>query len=85
VKKLSQAFPLESISLGEELFLERLSQTFQFETKAVAGRIHRLIAFLQNINGGNWIGHTIVAAQGHYPIYLTLRKKGRLPLSTQSR
>jgi ubiquinone/menaquinone biosynthesis C-methylase UbiE len=79
VKKLSRAFPLESISLGEDLFLERLSGTFQFETGAVAGRLHGLIAFLQKINRGNWIGRTIVAAQGHYPIYLTLRKKGRLP------
>jgi SAM-dependent methyltransferase len=77
VKNLSCAFPLESISLGEDLFLERLSQSFQFETGAVAGRIHQLIAFLQKINLGNWIGRTIVAAQGHYPIYLTLRKKGR--------
>jgi SAM-dependent methyltransferase len=77
VKKLSRAVPLESISLGEELFLERLSQTFQFETKAVAGRLDRLIVFLQRINFGNWIGRTIVAAQGHYPIYLTLRKRGR--------
>jgi len=85
VKKLSRAFPLESISLGEELFLERLSQTFQFETQAVAGRIHRLIAFLQKINRSNWIGRTIVAAQGHYPIYMTLRKKGHLPLPIQSR
>jgi len=77
VKKLSRVFPLESISLGEDLFLERLSETFQFETKAVAGRIDRLIVFLQKINLGNWIGRTIVAAQGHYPIYLTVRKKGR--------
>jgi SAM-dependent methyltransferase len=74
VKKLGRAFPLESISLGEDLFLERLSGTFQFETGAAAGRLHRLIAFLQKINTGNWIGRTIVAAQGHYPIYLTLRK-----------
>ena len=26
-------------------------------------------------NIGNWIGRTIVAAQGHYPIYLTLRRE----------
>lgn len=78
VKRLGRAFPLETISLGEELFLERLSEAFQFETKAVAGRLDRLIAFLQRINRGNWIGRAIVAAQGHYPIYLTLRKKERL-------
>jgi ubiquinone/menaquinone biosynthesis C-methylase UbiE len=75
VKKLSRVFPLESLSLGEDLFLERLSGTFQFETGAVAGRLHGLIGFLQKINRGNWIGRTIVAAQGHYPIYLTLRKR----------
>ena len=75
LKKLGRLFPLETVSLGEDLFLERFSHAFQFETKAVAGRLDGLIAFLQRINRGNWIGRAIVAAQGHYPIYLTVRKK----------
>ena len=74
VKKIDKVHPLELISLGEDLFLERLSQTFTFETGVVASRIGRLIAALQKINRGNWMGRLIVALQGHYPIYLTLRK-----------
>jgi hypothetical protein len=26
------------------------------------------------VNRGNWVGRLIVACQGHYPIYLTVRK-----------
>jgi len=78
LKKLAPAYPLETITLGEDLFLERLSHDFEFETDSVSGRLGRLIALLQKLNLGNWIGRAIVAAQGHYPIYLTVRKKGRL-------
>jgi len=75
LKKLASRFPLETVSLGEDLFLERLSRTFEFETNCVAGRIDGLVALLQKLNRGNWIGRVIVSAQGHYPIYLTVRKK----------
>jgi len=75
VKALSGTYRLELISLGEDLFLERLSEPFQFEMLRVAGRLGSLIAAIQKINRWNWIGRLIVAAQGHYPIYLTLRKQ----------
>lgn len=75
VKEIGRAYPLELISLGEDLFLDRLAQPFTFEMGMVAGRIGRLIAVLQKINRGNWMGRLIVACQGHYPIYLTLRKQ----------
>ncbi|MBZ5723471.1 MAG: class I SAM-dependent methyltransferase [Acidobacteriia bacterium] len=74
VKKAGKVYPLELISLGEDLFLERLSQAFTFEMQMVASRAGGLIAALQRINRGNWAGRVIVALQGHYPIYLTLRK-----------
>ena len=74
IAKLDQIYRLELVSLGEELFLERLSQAFTFETQTVAGRLHGIIAAIRGLNRGNWIGHLIVACQGHYPIYLTVRK-----------
>jgi hypothetical protein len=75
IRKLEKKFPLELVSVGEDLFLQRLSQTFKFETAMVAGSLYRVIAVLKKMNWGNWIGRLIVAFQGHYPIYLTVRKK----------
>ena len=75
VKKAGKVYPLELISLGEDAFLDRLSQAFRFETQMVANSAGGLIATLQRINRGNWVGRLIVALQGHYPIYLTVWKK----------
>ncbi len=75
VGKLNQTYPLEMVSLGEDLFLERLSQTFAFDTEVVASRLQGMITTIKKINHGNWIGRLIVVFQGHYPIYLTVRKK----------
>jgi ubiquinone/menaquinone biosynthesis C-methylase UbiE len=74
VRKLARTYPLELVSLGEDLFLERLSQGFTFETQMVASKLQGAIAVLKKMNRGNWIGRLIVALQGHYPIYLTVRK-----------
>lgn len=74
VRKIAQTYPLELISLGEELFLERLSKPFVFETRVVQNHIQKLIRLLQKMNVGNWIGHLIVLLQGHFPLYMTLRK-----------
>jgi SAM-dependent methyltransferase len=74
LKQVSRKYPLELLSLGDEVFLNRLASTFRFETQAVATRIQGLIAVAQRFNVGNWIGHIIVAAQGYYPIYLTARR-----------
>jgi SAM-dependent methyltransferase len=75
VKKLARLYPLELVSLGEDIFLERLSQAFAFETQVVAHRAGGWIGLLQRVNRGNWAGRLMVALQGHYPIYLTLRKR----------
>jgi ubiquinone/menaquinone biosynthesis C-methylase UbiE len=74
VRKLKGSYQVELISLGEDLFLERLQNVFQFETRGVAGKIGGVISLVQRVNRQNWMGWVIVAAQGHYPIYLTLRK-----------
>jgi hypothetical protein len=75
VKQVSREFPVTLLSLGDEVFLERLAQPFQFEMERTAGSLGKLIGAVQRINIGNWIGRSIVAAQGHYPIYLTLRRE----------
>jgi len=75
IRKLGRTYPLELVSVGEDLFLERMSQAFKFETETVAGSLQKIVGVLSRLNWGNWIGHLIVAMQGHYPIYLTVRKK----------
>jgi hypothetical protein len=74
IKELGRKYSLDSASLGEDLFLERLSNAFVFETQMVKGQIGHLIRFIQWANYGNWIGHLLVMLQAQYPIYLTLRK-----------
>jgi SAM-dependent methyltransferase len=74
VRQLNRAYSFELVSMGEDIFLERLSRAFVFEAKIVKGSIERLIGLLQTINVGNWIGHLLVALQAHYPIYLIARK-----------
>lgn len=79
---LGRTYPLKLISLGDDIFLERLSQPFVFETGVVAGRLQGLIGALRKINRGNWVGRLIVALQGHYPIYLTVRKGTATPAAS---
>ena len=74
VRTLAKQYDLELVSLGEELFLERLSKRYVFEAKEVAKRLDFAVRLLQRMNVGNWIGKTIVALQAHYPLYLTVRK-----------
>jgi SAM-dependent methyltransferase len=74
VRELNDAYPVQVVSVGEELFLERLKGAFQFETSGVSGKISPLISLVQKLNKANWLGRLIVAAKGYYPIYLTLRK-----------
>jgi SAM-dependent methyltransferase len=74
IREVDRAYPLELVSLGGDIFLERLSKPFRFETQMAAGRIGKLVGMMQRLNGANWIGRLIVALQGHFPIYLTVRK-----------
>jgi ubiquinone/menaquinone biosynthesis C-methylase UbiE len=82
IRELGKTWPLELISLGDDLFLERLSQTFVFEMQMVASRLERLIRVLRKVNRANWVGRLIVALQGHYPIYLTVRKGSPSPVAS---
>jgi SAM-dependent methyltransferase len=74
VRQLGQVYRLEDVSLGEEMFLKRLSEAFVFEAQIVRSNIERLIKLLQLVNMGNWVGHLLVGLQAHYPIYFKLRK-----------
>ncbi len=74
VRAINAVYPVTLVSLGEELFLDRLSNDFKFEMATVGARIGTLLRVIQAVNPGNWIGKTIVALKGYYPIYLTLRK-----------
>lgn len=74
VATLNRTYPLEVLSLGEELFLERLENQFTFDTQVVANRLRGVISALTRINRGNWIGRSIVRLRGYYPIYLTVRR-----------
>jgi SAM-dependent methyltransferase len=75
VKRLNEKYPVKLLSLGDEFFLDRLKQPFEFEMERTASKLTRLIGIVQALNVGNWIGHLIVVAQGHYPIYLTVRRE----------
>ena len=74
VKALSKRYRVRLVTLGEDVFLERLAKPFVFEAQGVSRRLAPLVGLLQRLNVGNWIGRTIVGLQGHYPMYLTLRK-----------
>lgn len=74
VKAMQETYDVTLISMGQELFLERLSQDFGFETAVVATKLGVLIGSIRALNFGNWIGRSVVGLRGHYPIYLTVRK-----------
>jgi SAM-dependent methyltransferase len=74
VRELRVKYPLELISLGEKEFLERLAQPFVFDNERVGARIGGVISTLRRLNVGNWAGRLMVALQGHFPIYMTVRK-----------
>jgi hypothetical protein len=62
------------LSLGDDIFLERLAVPFTFETKGVAGRLAPIVRIVQACNRWNWMGKLIVAARGYYPLYITVRR-----------
>jgi len=74
IREVSSNYPLRLVSMGEDVFLDRLANPFQFEMKTVASKLRRLLSLLHKMNYHNWLGRLIVAMQGHYPIYLTVEK-----------
>jgi len=74
LKRLGSKYDLTLVSLGEELFVERLRQTFQFETSGVGSKIGPLIRGLGFLNYRDFVSRLIIVFKGHYPIYMTVRK-----------
>jgi SAM-dependent methyltransferase len=77
VKQINRKYPVELLSLGSEVFMNRMKWPFEFEMERTATKLGRLMTIVQWVNVGNWIGRLIVLAQGHYPIYLTVRRGER--------
>lgn len=75
VKEAGNKYPARLISMGEEVFLDRLRQPFVFDMERTAATLGVLIRTVQALNVGNWIGRLIVLAQGHYPIFLTVKRE----------
>jgi SAM-dependent methyltransferase len=75
IDRISAKYEVKLVSLGQEIFLDRLAQPFAFEMERTASKLARTIALIQVINVGNWIGRLIVLAQGYYPMYLTVLRK----------
>ena len=76
VRQINKQYPVELLSLGDEIFLDRLKQPFDFEMERTAAKLGMAMRLLQRANVGNWMGRLIVLAQGHYPIYCTIRRAG---------
>jgi SAM-dependent methyltransferase len=75
VKKINRQYPAKLISDGSEIFLDRLKQPIEYDMERTATQLGTLLKLVQRLNVGNWIGRTIVLAQGHYPLYFTVQRK----------
>jgi ubiquinone/menaquinone biosynthesis C-methylase UbiE len=73
---MQATYEIDVLSLGEDVFLDRLARPFAFETAVVSGKLGGIVSLLKSLNAGNWIGRSIVALRGYYPIYFTIRKLG---------
>jgi hypothetical protein len=61
IEKLNKEQPLQLISLGEELFRERLrGSSFQFEQEASRSTIGGLIDVLHKLNRGNIVANILI-------------------------
>jgi SAM-dependent methyltransferase len=75
LKTLGAKYDPEMVSLGEELFIERLRNAFQSEAGATRSKIGSMIKALGFLNYRDFVAKTLVVLQAHYPIYLTVRKR----------
>ena len=75
VKEVSKKYPAKLVSVGAEIFLDRLSKPFEFDMERTASPLGNRVRLMQRLNVGNWIGRLIVLAHGHYPLYLTVRRE----------
>lgn len=71
-------FSLSIISMGEEIFRERLNSiSFDYQHKVMETKTSFLISFLKKLNKKNRIANILINLKAHYPIYLTLVKQDK--------
>lgn len=75
VKEANRRYPVKLISVGDEIFLDRLRKPFEFDMVRTAALLGGFVKIVQKLNVGNWAGRLVVLARGHYPIYLTVRRE----------
>ena len=84
LRKLAKRYDIEILSLGEDVFLDRLGAPFVFETPQMQSRLGTAVRLIQRLNFRNWIGRLIVAARGYFPIYMTVRKRQKPGVTLES-
>jgi ubiquinone/menaquinone biosynthesis C-methylase UbiE len=72
--RLAQHHSFEVLTLGEELFLERMT-SLDFATWASLGRLKRVLNLVGNATMRRLLGKIVIALRGWTPIVLTLRKR----------
>jgi len=76
VKRLGKKYRLRWVSLGEEVFRERLRGAFRFETRGAGDRLGIILKVLGALNVKDLVSRSLILLQAHYPMYLTLVKEG---------
>jgi SAM-dependent methyltransferase len=76
IRRLGARYRLRLVSLGEEIFRERLRETFRFETRAVRSKLGSVMKVLGLLNVKDLVSRTFILFQAHYPMYVTVVKEG---------
>lgn len=74
-RRISRTHSVSLETLGEEQFLLRLMQPYEFQTTALRRSAGRSMKIIQALNWKNWIGRMLVGLQAHYPIVLVARRQ----------
>lgn len=75
IRSLGANQPLRLVSLGEEVFRDRLqARSFNFQQSAVGAILSPMVEVLRRLNVGSLAANVFILLQAHYPIYLTVAK-----------
>ncbi len=73
-KRLNEQYKVELLSVGEDIFLDRLNQKPFVYHRLSTFALTPVFDLIQRLNFGNWIGTTFCKLQAFYPIFWTVRK-----------
>jgi SAM-dependent methyltransferase len=73
-KRLNKNHSVELLSVGEDIFLDRLNQKPFVYHRLSTFALTPVFNLIQRLNFGNWIGNTFCKLQTFYPIFWTIRK-----------